>query len=130
VSRDDAQPDVIFQQLCRRLQFLKRKLIADLKQGSKIFVFKLTPRNLTTPEISRLHKAMRHYGENTLLYVRYAEPDRPDGTVELIAPGLMIGYIDRFAVGRDGEELGPATPLWAAICKKAYDLWLAKPATA
>ena len=85
-------------QVCRRLKFLSQKLIADLKSGEKIFVYKITARSLTRTELAGLRAAMARYGDNTLLYVSYADPDHPDGSVELVEPGLIIGYIDRFAM--------------------------------
>jgi hypothetical protein len=123
VARDDAPAERLFTQLCRRLQYLKDKLIADLKSGTKIFVFKITARNLSDEELGRLRAAMRRYGNNTLLYVRYADVDNPSGTVKLVEPGLMIGYIDRFAMGKNGETYGSATVAWTAICETAYQLW-------
>src|SRR5258708_34310755 len=40
----------------RRLAFLKEKLITDLEAGSKIFVYRLTDRNLGPAELERLHR--------------------------------------------------------------------------
>jgi tetratricopeptide (TPR) repeat protein len=116
----------MFRQVCRRLQFLRDKLISDLEAGSKIFVYKITARNLTDEELAALHGAMRRYGDNALLYVRYAEPDREPGTVQTIRQGLMIGYIDRFWMDRDGNSLGPVTQSWLTICQNAYALWQAQ----
>jgi hypothetical protein len=69
---------------------------------------------------------MRSFGDNTLLYVRYSDAEHPNGTVEVEAPGLLIGYIDRFAVGPSGETLGPNTDSWVDICQKAYQIWRQK----
>lgn len=115
--------DVMFVRTCRRLQFLRDKLIEDLKAGAKIFVYKTSTRNLTDREVDQLHQAMRRYGDNTLLYVRYADAAHPNGTVETVGPGLMIGYIDRFSMSAAGEQLGPATASWVPICQAAYRTW-------
>lgn len=123
VSSREVPPDRMFPQVCRRLQFLRDKLIADLRDGEKIFVYKITARNLAAAELVRIRAAMRHYGDNTLLYVRYADPAHPDGTVEIVEPGLLVGYVDRFAMSADEEHLGAATLSWTAICRAAYRLW-------
>jgi hypothetical protein len=102
---------------------LKAKLIDDLRAGDKIFVFKITARDLTEAELARLHAAMRRYGDNTLLYVAYANESKPNGHVEVRAPGLLVGYIDRFATGRRGETFGPATVSWTALCRRALAVW-------
>jgi tetratricopeptide (TPR) repeat protein len=120
--------DKMLMQACRRLEYLSRKLIEDLESGSKIFVYKITARNLTEDEIDRLHAAMRRYGDNMLLYVRYQDESHPNGTVQLVRPGLMIGYIDRFEVSQSGEQGKSAIPSWMIICKEAYRLWQASKA--
>jgi hypothetical protein len=122
VAADATSEEQMREQVCRRLQFLRDKLIGDLRASAKIFVFKVIERNLTDQEIGRLHAAMRRYGDNTLLYVRYQDEEHPNGIVEVAADGLMIGYIDRFAHSKTDENLGPATQSWVALCKAAHAL--------
>ena len=108
----------------RRLGFLVRKLVDDLTQGAKIFVFRLTDRILTEPELDRLHAAMRAYGDNMLLYVRHEDAAHPSGVVELVRPGLMVGYIDRFKMSSGGVlSSTPPTASWLAICRAAHAIW-------
>lgn len=128
IYEDEIPFDKMYAATCRRLQFLTRKLIGDLEQGSKIFVFRLTDRYLTTEEIDWLHAAMRRYGDNTLLYVCYEDPAHPNGTVVSVRPGLMIGYMDRFKLSST-DKLSAAVPTasWLAVCKAAYALWTATP---
>jgi hypothetical protein len=120
VYEDEMPFDRMWQQVLRRIGYLKDKLIRDLEDGSKIFLYRITTRNLTPEEISRLHAAVRSYGDNTLLYVRYADAAHPTGTVELAAPGLMIGYMDRFKLMPDGQlYASPPSMSWLEICKNA-----------
>ena len=124
IYEDEVPFDRMYASACRRLQFLSRKLIEDLEEGNKIFVFRLTDRQLSEAELGRLHAAMRSYGDNTLLYVRYEDAGHPNGTVELAGPGLMIGYIDRFKVTPTGEiSAAPATASWLKVCQNAWELW-------
>jgi tetratricopeptide (TPR) repeat protein len=124
IYEDEVPFDKMYASSCRRLQFLSRKLIEDLEQGTKIFVYRLTDRNLTDAEINRLHAATRSYGDNTLLYVRYEDAEHPNGTVELVRPGLMIGYIDRFKMSRTNElSAAPPTASWLQICRNASEIW-------
>ena len=67
VYEDEMSPARMEKQALRRLTFLREKLIGDLETGSKILVYRLTDRNLTTDELERLHRAVRSYGDNTLL---------------------------------------------------------------
>lgn len=126
IYEDEVPFDKMYASSCRRLQFLSRKLIEDLEQGNKIFVYRLTDRNLSDAELDRLHAATRSYGDNTLLYVRYEDAEHPNGTVELVKPGLMIGYIDRFKMSRTGElSAAPPTASWLKACQNAFDIWTA-----
>jgi predicted Zn-dependent protease len=119
IKESDISHDKMFDQSCRRLRFLRDKLIADLRSEEKIFVYKITWRVLTPEELTRIHLALRRYGNPTLLYVRREIAGKPHGTVEVVKPGLMIGYIDRFSASPTGESLGPATKSWSLLCQKA-----------
>jgi tetratricopeptide (TPR) repeat protein len=124
IYEDEVPFDRMYGSACRRLQFLARKLIEDLEEGNKIFVFRLTDRHLTEAELGRMHAAMRSYGDNTLLYVRHEDAEHRAGTVELAGPGLMIGYSDRFKVTPTGEIAAtPPTASWLKICQAAWELW-------
>jgi tetratricopeptide (TPR) repeat protein len=126
VPADDLPEEQMRERVCRRLQFLKRKLIEDLRAGDKVFVFKVIKRNLLSAEIDRIHRAMRRYGDNTLLYVRYEDAEHPNGTVEVTKPGLMIGYIDHFCFSPDNANLGMPVQSWLRLCTKAQELLAAR----
>jgi tetratricopeptide (TPR) repeat protein len=120
-------------QSCRRLRYLKDSLIDDLEKGTKVFVYKITGRNLSEEELDRLHRAMQAFGRNHLLYVRYSDAAHTDTTVEQVKPGLMIGYMDRFLASEDGTVLsGEAAERvgrsWGIISAAAYNYWKAQPA--
>lgn len=130
IYEDEMPYDRRWKQALRRLSYLKQLLMADLEEDNKIFVYRLTTRNLTPAEIDRLHRAMQSYGRNTLLYVRYADEAHPPGTVEFAAPGLLIGYTDKFKMSADGQLLAsPPSASWLAVCRRAHELWLAAKAT-
>ena len=99
-----------------RLKFLLRKFVEELQLGEKIFVYK---RNspVTEEEILPLHMVLNSYGENTLLWVLPAEPDRPAGTVEVVMPGLLKGYIDRFAPESNAHDF--SFDGWLRVCANA-----------
>ncbi len=114
----------MFQQSFSRLQYLRRKLIDDLRLGEKIFVYRTPDRVLTSRELKRIRDGMRAYGENTLLYVRLADAAHKPGTVvRADEQGLLIGYIDRFRVTPDGVRVAPNPAGWLAVCERAYELW-------
>ena len=118
----------MFEQSCRRMEFLSRKLLDDLEKAEKIFVYKLDHRDLTDGEIWGLHTALRRYGEATLLCVRRENEEKRNGTVDIAGPGLMVAYIDRFAEPQADGRLTVALDSWSDICRTAYQLWKAEPA--
>jgi len=116
--------DKMYAQSCRRISFLKRKLIEELTGASKIFVFKLYERTLSDEEVRAIHGALHRYGNNTLLYVRYETDAHPSGSVERMQDGLMIGYINQFSVTKTGHARTPNLPAWTSICQEAWRLHL------
>lgn len=90
---DEASLRSLHAKHCRRLRFLKDKLVADLESAKKILVFRAQSSSAVA-EMKELHSELRRYGPNTLLWVHESE-DRPSGEVELLEPGLMVGYLER-----------------------------------
>jgi hypothetical protein len=104
----------------KRVALLSRKMIEDLEEGAKIFVFKsrsIAPRS----KIDELVSRMRDYGPATLLWVTPCEDGHPPGRVEEIYDGLLRGYVDRFAPYDDAGAFSPL--FWDEICRNAYRLW-------
>jgi tetratricopeptide (TPR) repeat protein len=124
IKAEEAPQEKVVAQTCRRLQYLRGKLINDLESANKIFVYRTAVRNLDDTELDRLHAAIYDYnGDTTLLYVRYADPSHPDGTVEVARPGLLIGYLDRFGAEPSGALVPIPFGSWVVVCREAYRLW-------
>ena len=123
VRKEDKPYDDMFQMICQRLKFLKRKLIDDLTDAEKIFVFKMGDRICSGAQIRRIHAAMRCYGGNTLLYVRTADVVHPPGTVEQVQDGLLIGYIGHFNETPEGQVRPVDQQSWLAVCREAHRLF-------
>ena len=104
----------------QKLALQRRMFLEDLEDAEKIFVLK---RNhpLALQEVLPVWSALRGYGDNTLLYVMVADADHLPGTVEQRAPGLLCGYIDRFAPYEDAHSL--FDECWLSICRNAYAIW-------
>jgi hypothetical protein len=99
-----------------RLKFLRRKFMEELESNDKIFVYKFSA-EVSDEEILPLHMALNRYGEATLLWVVPTERDRPAGTVEVMMPGLLKGYIDRFAPEDNAHDL--SFDGWLRVCANA-----------
>jgi tetratricopeptide (TPR) repeat protein len=120
-----AEPDTLLVKLCKRIQYLRRKLLDDLTAGNqKLFVYK-SLFGYKSGEIELLHESLQRRGRNTLMCVKLADDTHPDGTVEQIAPTLLIGYIKRFN-NDGGTWMNTEFDSWAAISTAAYRLWHAQ----
>ena len=113
--------DVARKNISKRQKFLGRKLIADLEEARKIFVYRALGPSLSDEILDQLFSAVCIYGSNTLLYVRTADDETTPFTVRWVKPGLMVGYIDWF---RDGEKSHSANVAgWRRVCTEAFHLW-------
>lgn len=107
------------EQEAARLKFLRRKFMEELAATDKIFVYKLGA-GVSEEEILPLHMALNRHADATLLWVAPAAPHRPAGTVEVLMPGLLKGYIDRFAPDANAHDL--SFDGWLRVCVNALVL--------
>lgn len=98
-----------------RLKFLRRKFMEELESTGKIFVYKFG--GVSEEEILPLLMALNRYSEATLLWVVPVERDRPSGSVEVVMPGLLKGYIDRFAPEDNAHDF--SFEGWLKVCANA-----------
>ena len=104
----------------QKLALQRRMFLEDLEDAEKIFVLKRND-SLALAEVLPVWSCLRSYGDNTLLYVVAADAEHLPGTVERRAPGLLCGYIDRFAPYDDAHNL--FDECWISICRNAHALW-------
>jgi hypothetical protein len=109
--------DAVRAQQGARLNFLKRKLMEDAANGEKIFVIKRA-HPLRPEEVLPLYAILNELGWNWLLWVVPADQTHPSGTVEVLLPGLLRGYVDRFAPNDNAPDL--SLPAWVAVCEAAW----------
>jgi tetratricopeptide (TPR) repeat protein len=117
IKADEAPEDRVYQQTLRRLRFLRTKLIEDLEQAEKIFVFKLHDYDGTAP-LDRLFDALRSYGPATLICVALADETHPGGSVEMLRPGLFLGRVSMFGNAGLTAARGIDLPAWRSICER------------
>ena len=89
----------------------------DAANADKIFVIKrMIP--LRPEEVLPLYVALNELGQNWLLWAVQADETHPAGTVETLLPGLLRGYMDRFAPNENAPDLSLA--VWAKVCEAAW----------
>ncbi|MEA2727866.1 MAG: hypothetical protein QOF70_2341 [Acetobacteraceae bacterium] len=102
-----------------RLGGLRDKLLRDLKSGGKTWVWKsrtTTHRNQMQP----LLEILRRLGPNTVLWVVEANDEHQAGSVERLEPGLIKGYVSRFAPYDGVTDIDFAS--WWSVCWRADEL--------
>ena len=109
--------ETVRHQQVARLNFLKRKLTEDLVSGEKIFVIKRFP-PLRPEEVLPIYTILNEAGANWLLWMVPADDTHPAGTVQKLLPGLLRGYIDRFAPPENAHDL--SLDGWTAVCEAAW----------
>jgi hypothetical protein len=100
-----------------RLKFLRRKLMEDVAAGTRIFVLK---RNEPLPpeEVLTIYTALNEHGRNWLLWMVNADATHAAGTVEQLLPGLLRGFIDRFAPAENAHDL--SLDVWRSVVEGAW----------
>ncbi|MBV8777611.1 MAG: tetratricopeptide repeat protein [Alphaproteobacteria bacterium] len=107
------------QQQLRRLVFLKRKLIGDLEEPQKICVY-ANDACAADDDARRLLAALRRYGPNSLLFVRPADAEHPEGTLRTLDDGLYVGCYPGMTDFVAGQQ--PPFALWRDLCERVYRL--------
>jgi predicted Zn-dependent protease len=114
-----------FQQQCRRLTYLRRKLITDLENCEKILVFR-SLEFLSDQQVWALFRRIKTYGPNTLLCVRpqiYSAGG--DGRVKQLDDRLWIGYVKIIPSALMQME-NIAHSSWLKVCRQVYASWSKK----
>jgi len=119
----EADPAALSRQQARTLPFLVDKLIGDLENPEKIFVFRQNEPLAATTLID-LRSALARFGAVPLLWVQQERPGHPAGTVDRIDETLMAGYVRRLASRENVPDLDLAS--WLAVLRRAYDVWHAR----
>jgi tetratricopeptide (TPR) repeat protein len=111
-----AEPlEVFAPEQCRRLQWLRRRLIDNLTAASKIFVYKYED-GLSDSDVSNIYTALCCYcPEIALLCVKLEESGHPCGTIQLVRGGLFVGYIDRFST------VDISVSAWIRLCQSVAE---------
>lgn len=139
VAQGEAEADKVLSDQSVRLGFLRRKFYEALRAGRKIYaVARAEPRKhpvpmplarepsaweersdrLRLPEILPLFLRLNRYGTNTLLYMTRCRDGQRPGTVELLAPGILRGYVDDFVITPDPSHHDHAA--WLRIAANAW----------
>lgn len=120
--RDTGQDrDKLLGQLLRRMRFLREKLLEDLHEGDKIFVY----RHTLNPPDRHLHKvlaAVRAYNPyNRLVVMRMLPYGAPGERLREFAPGALCGAVANGRKPVQGTGWDIDTAFWLETCQEAAE---------
>ncbi len=116
VFESSVSAEKFFPQQIKRISFLRRKILEDLRAAEKIFVYKYRF-SLTDEQIDDLYSSMLQYSpDSKLLCVKLADDDHQSGTAVKAAPGLVVGYLQHFST----VDIRVAD--WEAVCRTTKEL--------
>jgi tetratricopeptide (TPR) repeat protein len=115
ISRTEAH-----RRLCRLLGYLSEKLIRDLENDEKIFVYRMIGPEIDETMLDRLARAVTSYGRNRFLFVKKTLDVKMRFTVEQAKPGFFIGHIDRFSTESEHEPFDHNYLGWEKLCRAAF----------
>ncbi len=119
IAEGDIEPHIQSSHETTRLGFLRRKLFEDLASGDKIWVWK-SQATTHRHQLSPLLQVLRRLGPNTMLWAVEADRQHPPGSVELLEPDFIKGYIERFAPYAAVSNIHFAS--WFEVCCGADEL--------
>jgi tetratricopeptide (TPR) repeat protein len=118
ILQNDDRREQIYNQLCRRLRYLKDRLIEDLQSGDKIFVYQ-TAELLSDEALRRVHQSVCKHRPNRLLVMRAQDEGNPAGSIRAVDAGLTVGYLSK--VGYDGKYWDIRFDEWLDICRRVVN---------
>ncbi len=99
----------------RRLSFLQRKFLEDLRQGDKLYVVS-RGESLTEPEALAIFCALNLEGSNTLLWTVHGDADQT-GRVDALMPGFLRGHL-----GMTNDQNDATPDAWVNVLANGYML--------
>jgi hypothetical protein len=113
-------PVALFPKMCRRVVYLRDKLLADLAAAEKIFVYR-SP-GVDASQLAELHAALEAHGPIKLLGVQpvdaFSDVSGDAGEIVALGERRWMGFLSRLGVA-DGNYWDIAFDDWVSICRKA-----------
>jgi hypothetical protein len=112
-----ADPATVLRDQCRHTGFLRAKLLRDLRDAAKIFVYQQP--QIEEPEVLAIYDALQEYGPNHLLAVRLATGAHEPGAILWPRDRLMLAHIDRQGQEFNGAGWDISQDYWLHFCTLA-----------
>ncbi len=118
ILADGADTEAVLWSESRRLRYLVRKLLDDLRSGDKIFVFK-SKYGPSANDLGRIHRAMLRHGPTRMLAVIPPDAPHPHLSTEQLADRLLVGRIA--CLGPTDGKWDIPFSAWLSLCAEARE---------
>jgi tetratricopeptide (TPR) repeat protein len=112
-----ANEDAFLRKQAARIRWLREKLLTDLVEGKKTFVYKMH-HGATDKQINRIFTAFRSFGDSRMLCIGVAEKGNAIGSVVSSDRNLLRGYLSRVEPSKNANWNIPFDE-WLSICRSA-----------
>ena len=118
ISIDEDESDLLKKSRAHHL-LLARKILEDLEDAQKIFIFKSMER-MDVAQYLDLYRAINTYGENKLLVVEKKSSTnlQDNENLRIVEPNLLIGKVDCFFLD-NGRKNQPHMETWNPLILEA-----------
>jgi tetratricopeptide (TPR) repeat protein len=116
VNSSDIPHDEFFDRLTRRQAFLKRKFLAELTAGKKIFLY-MAKDQISEEEMESIERELRRLGARHCMFTMLTDDKAQAGTLAFPTPKRAVGYLSRKRFTDTMDE-------WDRIIVAAYDRFL------
>jgi Flp pilus assembly protein TadD len=105
----------------KRLSFLRTRLLENLDEGRKIFIYKRHVHKITDEQCALLFKAVRErYPNAVFCIVRLADTSHPPGNIEKLSARQFVGYLDRSNDNLSHKHI--SYDCWRSICQRLAEI--------
>jgi len=125
IKASDSTAERVLKSQCRRIGFLRDKLLADLDGQEKIFVY--VSHRLTDSDLAAIVERLSAYGPNLLLCVRASDAAHPPGSVHVASDRLIVAYTQPAELERRSTGWNINFDDWLTFCEAAWRLWAERP---
>jgi len=115
-DQDEETRRAIYAKERLKIDYLIEKMISRLEDPQTIFVQK-AQWGIDERDIRRLITQLRRYSKCSLLHVSVSAQKELWGTIEQPEPGVMLGYLDRFAPWSQADHV--SLDHWKSLIKEA-----------
>lgn len=115
IKENEGSEQILFTKFCNRLTYLKRKLLADLEAGEKMFVYKAHMGELSDADANAISNVLaRHFPASRIMLMRLARNPSEIGTVVPLSNNSVWAFLSRFSENLDSRFI--RFDEWQAVC--------------